>query len=148
MALDGELNPKPLIDRARHLKKQCYLPRLSTGIHRHIGRAMEFLPDNASYRLNQYGIAEPSLLPHHRIDPQLLDLVIVPLVGFDRSGNRLGMGAGYYDRTFAFLRSQHSWHKPRLVGVAHALQETTALVPSLWDIPLDGIVTENELIIV
>ncbi len=147
MAMEGELNPSLLMERARQLNKHCYLPKLATGFHRHIDRAMTFLPDNGQYSVNKFGIPEPDVHLRYGIDPHMLDLVIVPLVGFDRACNRLGMGAGYYDRTFAFMLSQTAWHRPKLVGVAHALQETSGLVREPWDVPLDAIVTEHEMLL-
>jgi 5-formyltetrahydrofolate cyclo-ligase len=75
-----------------------------------------------------------------------LDLVLVPLVGFDTQGNRLGSGAGYYDRSFDFRLRLHD-ARPRLVGLAFDCQETAGLQRAGWDVPLDAIVTESRLIL-
>ena len=64
----------------------------------------------------------------------------MPLVGFDKTGNRLGMGKGYYDRTFA--ENSPFFRRPRLIGLAHSIQEAT-LIPNLWDVPLDAVFTEK-----
>ena len=69
--------------------------------------------------------------------------MLVPLVGFDGAGNRLGMGAGYYDRTFAFRHARRHWRGPRLIGVAYDCQEVDAIDDRAWDVPLDGVVTES-----
>jgi 5-formyltetrahydrofolate cyclo-ligase len=71
--------------------------------------------------------------------------LLLPLVGFDETGNRLGMGGGYYDRTLSYLRQRKHWRRPRLVGIAHECQKVDALAPSPWDVPLDMIVTEERV---
>jgi 5-formyltetrahydrofolate cyclo-ligase len=55
---------------------------------------------------NRYGIPEPVCAPGQSLSPQEMDVVLVPLLGFDRSGHRLGFGGGYYDRSFSFLQSR------------------------------------------
>jgi 5-formyltetrahydrofolate cyclo-ligase len=67
----------------------------------------------------------------------------MPLLGFDGAGTRLGSGAGYYDRVFAFRRRRHSWHRPLLVGVAFACQRVDHIELGRHDVPLDAIVTED-----
>ena len=94
---------------------------------------------------NRFGIPEPDLAPASLLDPSQMSLVLLPLLGFDRDGNRLGMGGGFYDRSFAFRRRQPA--PPLLLGVGYAFQELPGLAPESWDVPLDGIVTENELIL-
>jgi 5-formyltetrahydrofolate cyclo-ligase len=76
------------------------------------------------------------------IGPRWLDLVLVPLVGFDPRGHRLGMGAGLYDRHFAFLRHRRTWRRPLLVGVAFEAQKVERLTEAEYDVQLDGVVTE------
>lgn len=136
LANDGEINPAGLVQRALQLNKQIYLPVLKQG-----RACMEF----ALYRpgdklkINQYGIPEP--LPRaQRIPAAQLDLVCMPLVGFDSCGNRLGMGGGFYDRTFAYKRSQPA-ARPILAGLAHECQHLERLPEQVWDVPLDMVVT-------
>ena len=100
----------------------------------------------APVRANRYGIPEPEVDAGALLAPRDLDLVLVPLLGFDRRGNRLGMGAGYYDRTFAFLRDITRPAQPVLVGIGYQFQEVDALPPQAWDVPLDFIATDRELI--
>ena len=88
---------------------------------------------------NRYGIPEPA--SDTTLAPQELSLVLLPLLGFDRRGGRLGMGGGYYDRAFHFRRDQAA--PPRLVGVGYACQELPALDVEAWDVRLDGVVTEH-----
>jgi 5-formyltetrahydrofolate cyclo-ligase len=94
---------------------------------------------------NRYGIPEP-VDPRELFEPFQLDLVLVPLLGFDRRGHRLGYGGGYYDRSFAFLNQQVRPNEPLLVGIAYAFQELPQIEDAAWDVPLDFIATERELI--
>ncbi len=121
--------------------REFYLPRMLPA------RAMEFLPlgEPAELQPNDWGIPEP--MPEHGgpLDAQALDLVCVPLLGFDRAGNRLGQGGGFYDRAFEFVRERHP-ATPVLVGVAFACQELPALEAAAWDVPLAAVATEHGLI--
>jgi 5-formyltetrahydrofolate cyclo-ligase len=94
---------------------------------------------------NELGIPEPKA-SEHIIEADKLDLVLVPLLGFDRKGNRLGFGGGYYDRSFEFLRDQERPAQPLLVGVGYAFQELDDIQTAEWDIKLDYIATDKELI--
>ncbi|MEW6446297.1 MAG: 5-formyltetrahydrofolate cyclo-ligase [Pseudomonadota bacterium] len=97
----------------------------------------------APMRLNRFRIPEPRHRERDLIPAQGLDLILAPLVGFDEDGNRLGMGGGFYDRTFAFRHARRRWRKPLLIGVAFALQRCPPLPSEPWDVPLDGVVTED-----
>ena len=77
------------------------------------------------------------------IDARWLDLVLMPLVGFDADDNRLGMGAGFYDRKFAFLRHRRAWHRPLLLGIAFDAQRMERFDAAPHDVPLWGVVTER-----
>ncbi|MEZ5464798.1 MAG: 5-formyltetrahydrofolate cyclo-ligase [Lysobacteraceae bacterium] len=94
---------------------------------------------------NRFGIPEPTLDRSSRLQPEDLAVVLVPLLGFDRHGNRLGSGAGYYDRSFAF-RQRATKRSPLLVGIGYAAQELPALDAADWDVPLDAVVTEQGMI--
>jgi len=94
---------------------------------------------------NRFGIPEPASSAT-RIAPDALELVFVPLLAFDRRGHRLGMGAGYYDRTFAFLATGERPREPLLVGVAYAFQEIERVAHEPHDVRLDFVATERELI--
>ena len=95
---------------------------------------------------NRYGIPEPEHAPADLLTPQQLNLVLVPLTAFDRSGHRLGMGGGYYDRSFAFLREEARPAQPLLVGIGYAFQEVATLPAQDWDIALEFNATETELL--
>jgi 5-formyltetrahydrofolate cyclo-ligase len=94
---------------------------------------------------NDMGIPEPKATAHI-VEANKLDLVLVPLLGFDRKGNRLGFGGGYYDRSFEFLHGQQRPAQPLLVGVGYHFQELDAITTAEWDISLDYIATDKELI--
>ena len=119
-----------------------YLPVLMPG------RRLRFAPWRRDIALtpNRYGIPEPQCGPSSVIAPKALDLVLVPLLGFDRRGNRLGSGAGYYDRSFEFLKDVPRPAQPVLVGIGYSFQEVSALPAQAWDIRMDFIATERELI--
>lgn len=110
-------------------------------------KQLRFAPWTAgdAVQANRYGIPEP-VDPTELLEPFQLDLVLVPLLGFDRRGNRLGYGGGYYDRSFAFLNEQVRPTEPLLVGVAYAFQELPEVEEQAWDVPLDFVATERELI--
>lgn len=89
---------------------------------------------------NRYGIPEPTL-SQTALPPEAMHLVLLPLLGFDGRGGRLGMGGGYYDRSFAFRQAQPA--PPTLVGVGFACQELASLDPEPWDVALDAVLTER-----
>ena len=101
--------------------------------------------ENTALLSNRYGIPEPTYSRRDSLPAALLDLICVPLLGFDRRGSRLGAGGGFYDRTFAFKHlDPHG--KPHMVGVAYARQELDELDAAAWDVPLSWVVTESELV--
>jgi 5-formyltetrahydrofolate cyclo-ligase len=105
------------------------------------------LAPGSKARRNRYGIEEPAAT-NRCVAPAGLDVVLVPVVGYDRRGNRLGMGAGFYDRALRRrLDARRAWRRPRLVGVAFACQELPGIAASPWDVPLDLIVTEQGVVV-
>ena len=94
---------------------------------------------------NHYGIAEP-IASGTPIPLNSCDIILVPLVAFDRQGNRIGMGAGFYDRALSFKQTAESVTRPILLGLAHDFQEVNKISAQNWDIPLDAILTNRELI--
>ncbi len=144
-AVGAELPTAMLQAFIQQSQAELYLPTLPSNRK---GR-LRFVRTTATsrWRHNRYAIPEP-LCAHDSpaINPAFLDLILVPLVGFDANGNRIGMGAGYYDRTLVFRGLRKVWQRPRLVGLAYACQQVEALPSAPWDIPLDAIVTENGII--
>ncbi|MFT4819521.1 MAG: 5-formyltetrahydrofolate cyclo-ligase [Candidatus Pseudothioglobus sp.] len=147
LANDGEANPSTAFFGPSKVPKNLYLPLLSDALRPWEPTRLlfqSFDPAHSTLIKNRYGIDEPAYAASAAIPAAMLDIVLVPLVGFDRNGNRLGMGKGYYDRTFANARIR--WRRPKLLGIAHSLQEVAQLPSATWDVPLDGIVTERGLI--
>lgn len=106
-------------------------------------RFVRLLPGTPLVR-NRYGIWEPARRTQS-ISARHLDLVITPLVAFDDTGNRIGMGAGYYDRCFSFLRHRREWMHPKLLGAAFECQRAPCIAAETWDIPLFAVATEQAM---
>lgn len=143
MAADGEIDPAPIAAQLWHMGKHCYLPVLRPGSERELW-FVEFTPAS-QLTPNRFGVPEPEHRLTHKLPTHLLDIVLMPLVGFDRTGARLGMGGGFYDATFAF-KQQQPRGKPLLIGLAHSCQEVDSLQTDNWDIPLGAIATDKEII--
>ncbi|WP_431686847.1 5-formyltetrahydrofolate cyclo-ligase [Hahella sp. NBU794] len=141
LANDGEINPLPTIQRLWRRKKACYLPVLHPLYHNRLW-FVRYQP-GARLKPNKYGIPEPVLRGAKRVPPWSLDVVCFPLVAFDKQGNRLGMGGGYYDRTFADRRVIIK--RPKLIGFAHHFQQLPELPHEPWDIPLSAVATDQQL---
>lgn len=136
---DGEIDPRLLL--RLHGAKQWHIPILQ----RFPTKTLAFVRWRPGERLvrNRFGIPEPARRGYCVRHAQSLDLLLMPLVGFDAAGHRLGMGAGFYDRSLAYLGRRRTWRRPRLIGLAHACQQLEHIAPRPWDIPLDAIVTEE-----
>lgn len=140
IANDGEISPNMLIELARKLDKRVYLPAITSN------KKLLFRDFSNPEKItkNRFGITEPD--PScDTIDASELDIVFLPLVAFDKRGNRLGMGGGYYDRTFAY-RANNPSQKPALIGLAHAFQEVKKIAAEKWDVALDHICTDEDFI--
>ena len=137
---DGEISLLPLVARAWSMGKRTYLPKL-------FGPKLRFFPFHArtTFSGNRFSIPEPVEPARRRIRPMCIDLVLFPLVAFDGAGNRLGMGGGYYDRTFEAAHHRAVWPGPKRIGVAYEVQRVEALPAAAWDVPLDAIATEHAI---
>ncbi len=138
---DGEIDPAHVIDRIWRLNKICYLPVLAPVAR----EPLWFAPAQPGTPLkpNRYGILEPVTPARYRVRAQQLDLILLPLVGFDAAGRRLGMGKGFYDRSLEFLNHRQGWRKPHILGLAHDFQRVARLPTDPWDVPLQGVVTDR-----
>ena len=136
-----ELDSEPLIRLARRRGCRIFLPRIDT---RTISMKFVEATVGALETVNHLGIVEPR--GTKSIAARWLDLVLLPLVGFDTQGMRLGMGGGYYDRTFAYRNRHIAWRGPRLVGVAYSFQQVPSIGREWHDVPLDAVVTEAGVI--
>ena len=139
---DGEIDPRLLMREAQRRGKIAYLPVLASwprtkmrfqrvGLHEKLAR-------------NRFRIAEPLPRAARQRAPWTLDLILLPLVGFDLHGGRLGMGGGFYDRSLAYRQRHKQWQKPVLLGVAHACQQVDRLTLASWDVRLDAVVTDRD----
>ncbi|HIO96353.1 MAG TPA: 5-formyltetrahydrofolate cyclo-ligase [Leucothrix sp.] len=143
-AVRGEADPQKLMIENHADDKTFYLPVLSQ--NKKQGLLFAPIKQNTQYKNNKFSIPEPICDHNALVTGDSLDLVLMPLLGFDKQGNRLGMGGGFYDRTFSFKRSKKI--KPVLMGFAYDFQEIDALKAEDWDIPMDYIATESKLFII
>jgi 5-formyltetrahydrofolate cyclo-ligase len=145
LPMQGEVDVRPCLEVARRHGSHVYVPRIVSRRR----RQMLFAPwtEGGAHRTNAFGIVEPGSAAGAR--PVIgLDTVVLPLVGFDANGNRLGMGAGFYDRALRRrLDRGAAWRRPRLIGVAYACQQLPVIPASPWDVPLDVVVTERGIIV-
>lgn len=130
----SELGTRPLLDWLWTHGVETYVPRLRAGAM-HFVRMLPGTP----LRAGAFGIPEPSgrLV---RGSLRRMDIILLPLTGFDARGHRLGTGGGYYDRALAAPRPAR---KPLLIGYAYALQQVQAVPVEAWDVRLDAVVTEQ-----
>ena len=140
LPIDGEVDTWPLISNAIDAGKTVCVPVLGKS-----GKNMRFAVYTPEERLvvNRFGIPEPTPEDRRYIAANQLDLVLTPLVAFDHSLNRIGMGAGYYDRCFSFLRHRKNWIKPSLIGLAYDFQRVATIETREWDVSLSGVATES-----
>lgn len=134
---NNEFDCLPMIETIWQTKKNCYLPIVTEA------QLLKFVlyQETTFLQPNRYNIPEP--INDTQIPPEKLDLVLLPLLAFDAQGNRLGMGAGYYDRTFQALDKPG---KPFLLGVGYEAQEVAEIPVDEWDIRLDGIITDKKIL--
>jgi 5-formyltetrahydrofolate cyclo-ligase len=132
----GEVDVLPLLGEARLASKRVYLPRLLAD-----GR-LEFAVYDPAYLVKgPRGVMQPAAeLP--AVPVSELDLLVVPGLAFDGAGRRLGLGAGYYDKTLAGQTK-----KPFCAGAGYDFQLVDALPADAWDVPLDAVVTESATIV-
>ena len=132
----GEPGLVPALEVLHEAGRRVCLPVLAES-----GMQFRSWHPDAGLMANRFGILEPQ--QGALVEPAELDWVLMPLVAFSPNGIRLGMGSGYYDRTFAFCRQLPAGAGPVLVGVAYSLQEVDSLPAQSWDVPLDAVITEQ-----
>ncbi|MGA2190309.1 MAG: 5-formyltetrahydrofolate cyclo-ligase [Steroidobacteraceae bacterium] len=140
LPFDHETNTAALLVAARRRGVRIFVPVVTDLRHRRIS----FLPLTGKTRRGVFGIA----VPHRRgrpTPPRWLDLIVVPLVGIDGAGRRLGMGGGFYDRALAFRRERRRWAGPHLVGLSFDCQRVDTVFADPWDVRLDTVATESGL---
>ena len=133
LSFDGEISTDKLIKILWAQGKQVYLPVLHPFNPNHL-LFLRYLPDTPMLK-NKFGIWEPKLNVQSVLPLEELDILFTPLVAFDKQGNRLGMGGGFYDRTL------QNWRNSSFipVGLAHQCQQVEQLPTEAWDVPLHQI---------
>ena len=154
MPAKNEIDILPLLRTALRMGVRCYLPVVPHRALASVGRrklwftrlvGTENVLDQppAAWVNNRYGI--PEFLPRgvRRVRAHQLDLIFMPLLGFDRRGWRIGMGGGYYDASLAHLNQRQYWRRPHRIGVAFAAQQVDRVPNDAWDVPLNSILSER-----
>jgi 5-formyltetrahydrofolate cyclo-ligase len=139
LSMSEEIDTAPLLRLARARGCHIALPRIVSLRH----DRMRFYEWTGALKRGAFGIHEPTGQRIHAA--RELDIVFLPLVGFDPQGNRIGMGRGFYDRHFAQRLRLTRYRRPLLVGVAYDAQQVAALPYATHDVPLDAIVTESSI---
>ncbi len=136
LSIDSEVDTSLIFERAWRAEKQIFVPVIDDTSE------MRFVQIKRNTRLerNRYGIWEP--VSGTDISSKTLDVVVTPLVAFDKNLNRIGMGGGYFDRSFYYLKCKRQWFRPKLAGVAFECQKVEKISPNPWDIPLYRVFTE------
>jgi 5-formyltetrahydrofolate cyclo-ligase len=138
---DGEINTELAIQALWQQNKAVYLPVLHPFSKGYL--LFQRYEKNSPMKTNRYGILEPQLNCSQVCPVEQLDVLFTPLVAFDKAGNRLGMGGGYYDRSLAkYYREKRI--KPAIIGLAHNCQQVDTLPSESWDVPLDAIITPKK----
>jgi 5-formyltetrahydrofolate cyclo-ligase len=137
LPMTDEVDTRLIIERGWRANKRIYVP-----ITRNKGKMFfrEIRPDTTLLR-NSMTIWEPE--SGQFFSPRRLQLVVTPTVAYDDFNHRIGMGGGYYDRCFSFLKHRRQWIKPKLIGVAFDCQKVEKISPNTWDIRLYKIFSEN-----
>ena len=138
LPMADEVDTLEIIERAWRANKRIFIPVLF-GRQEMLFR--EILPETTLQR-NSYGLWEPE--SGETISPRSLNIVITPTVAYDENNNRIGMGGGYFDRCFSFLRYRRQWLRPKLIGVAFACQKVEEITPNVWDIRLYKVFSDAE----
>lgn len=139
MAAFGEIDCLPIVRRAWLRKKRVFLPVLRKN-------SLLFAPylSTTALQPNRYAILEPVHKSTELQSAMHMDAMVIPLVAFDSNLNRVGMGAGYYDRCLRLRKIRRNWRRPRLIGLAYSFQQFDSLHAKSWDVPLDAVITEKE----
>ena len=138
---DGEIDPRLILRAAQRRGKKTYLPVLSAWPRTKM--VFQQVRHGEKFRPNRFRIPEPHINAAKQRTIWALDLIFLPLVGFDDAGGRLGMGGGFYDRSLAYQARRKAWQKPVLLGLAHECQKVERLAQASWDVPLHGTVTDK-----
>jgi 5-formyltetrahydrofolate cyclo-ligase len=140
LPFDGETDPLALVAAARRRRIDLYVPLVVSIRH----RRLSFRPLTKRTRRGAFGISIPhGGMYRNAVGPRWFDLIVVPLVGVDHRGRRLGMGGGFYDRALEWRRHRRRWLGPRLVGLAFDCQRADSVHAEIHDVCLDALATES-----
>ncbi len=133
-----EVDTSFIIERAWRANKRVFAPVVT---NKHGMFFRQLLPET-QLKKSHFDLWEPISGP--RIDANKIDVVVTPVVAFDDDYHRIGMGGGYFDRCFSFLKHRRHWLRPKLIGVAFDCQKVEKIEPNPWDIPLYGVTTDGQ----
>ncbi len=136
VAMPEEVDTSLIFDRAWRAGKSIFAP--VTDRHRQLRFVR--IERNTPLRQSRFGLWEP--VSGAEAAPDSLDVILTPLVAFDAERHRIGMGGGYYDSCFAFLKRPRKWLRPKLVGLAFDCQKVEKITPNPWDIRLYRVISE------
>jgi len=131
-----EVDTWPIIARAWQMKKRIFAPI----VQKNMSMKFREITTESELERSSFSLYEPVTGEFSSV--QELDVVITPLLAFDENMNRVGMGGGCFDRTFALLKHRNSYRHPKLIGVAYACQKVEKIIANAWDIPLFQVITE------
>ena len=137
LSSSDEVDSSMIIERAWRAKKRIFAPVVAA----HGAMLFRQITPDTELRRNLFGLWEPADGPC--IAANHIDVVITPIVVFDAKGHRIGMGSGYFDRCFAFLRHRQRWLRPKLIGLAFGCQRVEKITPNSWDISVYQVITER-----
>lgn len=133
---DGEINPKYIQNFLKKQDVSIYLPIL-------VGKNLKFSKVSKNLKKNRFGIDEP--VSNKILNAQQLNIIFMPLVGFDENKNRIGMGGGFYDRTLIFKKHLINYNNLKLYGLAFDCQKVTKIDSQPWDVTLDAVITPSKI---
>ena len=133
---DGEISPKMIENFLKNHGICIYLPIL-------FGKSLKFAKMGKNFRKNRFSIPEPVNTPI--LSANRMNIVFMPLVGFDQNKNRIGMGGGFYDRTLSFKKRQKIFNCPKLIGLAFDCQKVDRIKKQPWDVTLDLVITPSKI---
>jgi 5-formyltetrahydrofolate cyclo-ligase len=137
LPMRDEVDPTLIIERAWRAKKRVFCPV----VEKHGDMNYRKLDRDTILQRSSFGLWEPG--NSESVSPKEFDLVITPLVAFDKNNNRIGMGGGYFDRCFSFLKNSKQWKRPKLLGVAFDCQEVARIDANPWDISVYRVVSTS-----
>ena len=133
---DGEIDTKSIKNFLENRGFSIYLPIL-------VGKSLKFAKVGKNFRKNKFGINEP--ISSHILNANQMNIIFMPLVGFDQNKNRIGMGGGFYDRTLEFKKRLQNYKNPKLYGLAFDCQKVDELYVQPWDVSMDAVITPTRI---